>query len=66
MALGSKRTEAHLVWFLRNGWLAPSILSKTYTRFVHFYEKFRLDVFFAGFLPFLDLPWVEFWLCYPG
>jgi transposase len=31
------------VEFLRNGCLAPSILSKTYTRFVHFYEKFRLE-----------------------
>jgi hypothetical protein len=33
------------VWFLRNGCLTPSILSKTYTRFVCFYEKFRLDEF---------------------
>jgi hypothetical protein len=31
------------VWFLRNGYLTFSILSKTYTRFVLFCEKFRLD-----------------------
>src|SRR4029434_5205879 len=32
----------NLVWFLRNGCFTHTILSKTYTRFVHFYEKFRL------------------------
>src|SRR5205823_3328788 len=33
-----------LVWFLRHGCLTPSILSKTYTRFVLFCEKSRLGV----------------------
>ena len=31
------------MWFLRYGCLTPSILSKTCTRFVLFYEKFRLE-----------------------
>ena len=40
--MGENRAEANLVWFLRNGYRTLALLSKTYTRFVLFCEKFRL------------------------
>ena len=33
------------MWFVRNGCFTRTILSKTYTRFVLFYEKFRLELY---------------------
>jgi hypothetical protein len=41
------------VWFLRNGYFTHPILSKTCTRFVLFYEKFRL-VIILGILAFCE------------
>ena len=35
------------MWFVRNGCFTHTILSKTYTRFVLFYEKFGLEPFFT-------------------
>src|SRR6516165_12803451 len=43
VVLGYNRPEANLVGVFQNGCFTPAILSKTYTRFVHFYEKFRLE-----------------------
>jgi len=44
VVLGYNRPEANLVGVFQNGCFTPAILSKTYTRFVHFYEKFRLGL----------------------
>jgi hypothetical protein len=49
--LGEKSVEANLVGLLRNGELTHPMLSKPYTRFVPFYEKFGLDVHFISLAP---------------
>jgi hypothetical protein len=57
--VGEKRAEAHRVWVGRHGLDAHPILSKTYTRFVHFYEKCGLK-YPACHQGFMRIAWEGF------